>query len=401
MGRLNRQRRAEKRRRRANQQATRDRPSSAANDSSPPLPVDEMIAIAAQATLSERADRYAEALRALERADAAPGGRGQIDRSLTATVARTTAVLFGDGWQPTELDHVVRRRLGAIGVDLIGADRSSVAGAGERAGMSWWAAVEKAIALIALLWTVPRLPPLAQRPTPTGVDEAILRRVRALLAKAESTEFPEEAESLTAKAQELMARYSIEHALVEGSGDGDGAAPCGRRLTIDDPYADEKSYLLAVVARANRCEAVWMDGVAMSTVIGFLTDLESTELLFTSLLVQATTALRVLGASAPPGARQRGRAFRRSFYLGYAGRIGERLKAATAAATDEAVIEHGDRLLPVLVSRERAVEEATEQMFPDTSNHKVRAYDRAGMVAGRLAADQARLAIGDELEASA
>ena len=37
-------------------------------------------------------------------------------------------------------------------------------------------------------------------------DEKVLGRVRALLAKAESTTFPEEAEALTAKAQELMAR---------------------------------------------------------------------------------------------------------------------------------------------------------------------------------------------------
>ncbi len=41
------------------------------------------------------------------------------------------------------------------------------------------------------------------RGAPSG---AMLQRVRALLAKAESTTFPEEAEALTGEAQELMAR---------------------------------------------------------------------------------------------------------------------------------------------------------------------------------------------------
>lgn len=41
---------------------------------------------------------------------------------------------------------------------------------------------------------------------PAGVEEKVLSRVRGLLAKAESTEFGEEAETLSAKAQELMSR---------------------------------------------------------------------------------------------------------------------------------------------------------------------------------------------------
>jgi hypothetical protein len=39
--------------------------------------------------------------------------------------------------------------------------------------------------------------------------------VRALLAKAESTTYPEEADALTAKAQELMARHSIDRAMLD------------------------------------------------------------------------------------------------------------------------------------------------------------------------------------------
>jgi hypothetical protein len=45
-------------------------------------------------------------------------------------------------------------------------------------------------------------------------DRRMLDRVRALLAKAESTEFPKEAEALSARAQELMARHRIDRALL-------------------------------------------------------------------------------------------------------------------------------------------------------------------------------------------
>src|SRR5699024_10045059 len=42
------------------------------------------------------------------------------------------------------------------------------------------------------------------------VDQRMLRRVRALLAKAESTPYPAEAETFTAAAQAMMARHSID-----------------------------------------------------------------------------------------------------------------------------------------------------------------------------------------------
>ena len=45
-----------------------------------------------------------------------------------------------------------------------------------------------------------------------------LERVRALLAKAESTEFVEEAAALSAKAYELIATHAIDLAMILGTG---------------------------------------------------------------------------------------------------------------------------------------------------------------------------------------
>ena len=66
----------------------------------------------------------------------------------------------------------------------------------------------------------------------TGADEARLYdKVRALLRKAESTSFPAEAEALTAKAQDLLARYALDRALLDGDrspGAGGGPVPLRR-----------------------------------------------------------------------------------------------------------------------------------------------------------------------------
>ena len=83
-------------------------------------------------------------------------------------------------------------------------------------------------------------------------DERVLGRIRALLAKAEATEFAQEAEALSARAQQLMAKYSIDHALLTAR-DGHQETPGGRRLPVDPPYEAPKVTLLQTVAQANRC----------------------------------------------------------------------------------------------------------------------------------------------------
>ena len=93
-------------------------------------------------------------------------------------------------------------------------------------------------------------------PRRSPADERMLGRIRALLAKAESTEFAEEAEALSGRAQELMAKYSIDHALLAAES-GQAETPGGRRIAVDNPYEAPKATLLQIVAQANRCRVVW------------------------------------------------------------------------------------------------------------------------------------------------
>ncbi|HET9079740.1 MAG TPA: DUF2786 domain-containing protein [Trebonia sp.] len=236
-------------------------------------------------------------------------------------------------------------------------------------------------------------------------DERMLGRIRALLAKAESTEFAEEAEALSARAQELMAKYSIDHALLAARS-GEREEPSGRRIPVDSPYEEPKGTLLNVIALANRCRAVWSKNVGLMTVVGFPADLDAVELLFTSLLVQANTAMLRAGGKKDEFGRSRTRAFRQSFLVSYAIRIGERLEEATAHATAEAVDElaaverdsaravtSGTDLVPFLAARQQAVDDAVGELFGGNlkRGRAARVTDAEGWTSGRAAADLAKL----------
>ena len=239
----------------------------------------------------------------------------------------------------------------------------------------------------------------------------MLSRIRALLAKAESTEFAEEAEALSGRAQELMAKYSIDHALLAAE-TGQEEVPGGRRIAVDNPYEAPKATLLQIVAQANRCRVVWSKDLGLVTVIGFPADLDAVELLFTSLLVQANSAMLRSGGKRDGAGRSRTRAFRQSFLLAYAVRIGERLSEAADHAQQAAVAEqraaaagpegdgtgndaarNGTDLVPFLAARHRAVDDAVDEMFGSTltRTRAVRASDADGWNSGRAAADLASL----------
>jgi hypothetical protein len=262
--------------------------------------------------------------------------------------------------------------------------------------------------LLDRLGPLPRLeePPSAWRPGPApdrhDLPDGLLRKVRALLAQAESTTFAAEAESFTAKAQALMARHRIDRSLLAASGVRAGGRgrddePQGRRLPVDDPYADAKALLLTVVADANSCRAVWSKGLGFSTVFGFPDDLEGVEELYTSLLVQATAALQREGARYDEAGRSRTTRFRRSFLVAFAVRIGRRLDRAVADAAESATREVGTAIVPVLAARAQASRAAADRVFTDLRSSAPAATDGEGWVAGTVFADLCDLTTADEL----
>ncbi|MFY1626392.1 DUF2786 domain-containing protein [Micromonospora sp. WMMD735] len=364
-----------------------------------------------------------------------PAGPAAVDAALLRRLVAAVHRLWPRGWQPVDVARIVARRLGTrpgrLVVDALAADRAAqpgpvpqwwddqltdldarvrwdddagwLGGWAAREGTDRIAALRDAVEVLALL---AGLPPVAVlRPPPGGVGATavtgppgpsgsrVLDRVRALLAKAESTTFPAEAEAFTGKAQELIARHSLEQALVESTA-AHPDQPGGVRISTDAPYAGAKALLVQEVAAANRCESVWSDDLGFATVLGFPADLEAVELLHTSLLVQATAAM-LRGRRERRGGGRRTRAYDEAFLHAFASRIGERLRAATDAADRQAARDTGaDRLLPVLAARSGAVRERMDALFPGVTRARLTVRDAEGWQSGTSAADRASLAGG-------
>lgn len=221
------------------------------------------------------------------------------------------------------------------------------------------------------------------------IDQRVLERVRGLLAKAESSTFPHEAEALTSKAQELMARHSIDLAMVDRVGAAHDAI--ARTVRLDRPYVSAKAVLLGKVARANRCRSAWDPHTEVATIVGHEADVDATELLFTSLLVQASVAMAAEGSRVDHVGRSRTKSFRRSFLLAFAVRIGQRLAEASRRAEADGAVDYGEDLLPVLASRDAEVEQAFQKVFPHLERSRIAASNAHGWRAGTAAADRARL----------
>ncbi|MET9350340.1 DUF2786 domain-containing protein [Streptomyces termitum] len=315
--------------------------------------------------------------------------------------------LWERGWQPADVARVVRRELAEEHLRLLARlVRAETARYAVLPGR-WreqldaldapaWTAdrFSYATAVLELYRLLVRLPRLdAVGPVPGDVlppaaagEPRTLTRIRALLAKAERTDYPDEAEALTAKAQELMARHSLDEAGL-AAGAPAGSAPGALRVGVEPPYEQAKAILLDAVASANHCRAVWNEAYGFSTVVGFEADLDPVELLYTSLLVQGTAAMTRAEAEQRRGGRKRTKSFRQSFLLAYAHRLGARL-----AETSRRVAAEAPTLLPALASRDVAVAARTDELFPETRATRVRAqWDEAGWTHGASAAEAAAL----------
>ncbi len=230
------------------------------------------------------------------------------------------------------------------------------------------------------------------------LDPKVLERVRALLAKAESSEFAEESAAFTAKAQELMSAHAIDRALIDNrTGGGDVIF---RRIVVSKPYSKNKARLLGAVAQANRCRVIvgvpedaidmvsQMDrNDSLCTIFGHDADLDIVEILFTSLLLQATNMM--LNHGSVLGARGNAtRSFRHSFLIGFTDVIAARLHESQDRVIAQAESDSGG-LLPILADRVERVDQAVEEAFPRLGTMRVSSSNVGGLAAGARAGQQA------------
>ncbi len=368
------------------------------------------------------------------------------ERVLRRLLDQHLEAAWAGGWQPRDLARLVERDLkarpGRMIRDLIAAERARYAtGTVSEAwdeqlsaldARVWWPseasyldrfaereridrveAIRSALETMDLLRRIPRIPLLGPAPgdarrgslgpelrATNSPDSTMLHKVRALLAKAESTEYEEEASSLTAKAQELMTRHSIDYALLASTKESRDE-PVGIRIPIDNPYDEAKAALLDNVAKANSCRPVYSKHLGFSTVIGLAADVAAVELLFTSLLVQGTAAMMRTGSHDGSDRRSRSRSFRQSFLYAYASRIGERLQAAADEIYRTAAKDRGVALVPVMRAKTEAVDAKFDSLMGDVTFRSYSINNAHGWAAGTAAADLANVDIREQVHSAA
>lgn len=200
-------------------------------------------------------------------------------------------------------------------------------------------------------------------------------RINALLSKAESTHSPEEAEALTAKAEELMIKWGIEEAHLL-----DAAQKKGEKKTSDQvtslvmDLSGDYHQALDMLAR------YVMTGLTTSvkpiytakdrsytqlTFVGFAGDLSRGQTLFESLKTQVEDAYKawwkIERKNVPSYTGMERFKIKRQFYISFATTVYNRLVARRAEEIKKTV---GTDL--VLANRDQEVENRFAELFPRT-----------------------------------
>ena len=252
-------------------------------------------------------------------------------------------------------------------------------------------------------------------------------RISALLAKAERTDNPHEADAYLVKAQQLATAASIDLALArhrQREREREQAAgPIMRTVTIGEKGKRANPHLIAlfvVVAHANDAQVDVATNSTYVVAYGLPSDLDVIDALFTSLSVQMveqaqawlatgewreTTYVRVerrYGFATRKKKPHTAQTARASFYRAYAARIAERLDEARAQAVAEASAVAGASTEVAL--RDKTAQVRTFHRQTSDARGSWRGYSGAARsdrgraaAAGRTAAERARLGQAPEV----
>lgn len=230
-------------------------------------------------------------------------------------------------------------------------------------------------------------------------EDKALEKAMMLLRKAESTEFPAEAEALTQQAERIMIRHGVDKARVEAAAKGEPVRRepiVVKRMKFSGTYYNvDKQFATNVCDGLGDIKVLWRNidrQVTGITMIGFESDVERAEMLIASLRIQAATALKVWWRS-PDAERQKSWAYgnektkmRFDFLVSFSRAVQYRLEAARREAIQEAQDETPGTDL-VLASRATQVEQRVSELYPKLGKSRSASFNgsSAGFEAGRKA----------------
>lgn len=231
----------------------------------------------------------------------------------------------------------------------------------------------------------------------TSPEDRALRRIQALLSRAEdSANYEGEREEALAKAMQLMSEYGVTEAMANARKQTREEI-VQKKIEISNPYSYEKKELARYIGSALNCRSTFQfvgSTVTSITLIGYQNDVARTEMLYTSLLVQAmrgVTSARPEGSRWDPPTAAETRAFRKSWLMGFTARVRLRIEAAERRAAQRYEEEHaGSGTALVLADRKTRVDAYVDELFGDLKIARDRkiadsngayAGDRAGRTA--------------------
>lgn len=222
-------------------------------------------------------------------------------------------------------------------------------------------------------------------------QETIVERINKLLAKAERTDNPEEAEAFFSKAAALQSKHAIDEIMLNAAAGNKRDDIITKVYPLTGSYAKAHILIINSLSKPLNCKVVQVShggGKISAKAHGFRSDIERLDTLFTSVLIQAARQLK-------PWARDNTHNWmtaaekyqrRKSFLIGFGEGAARKLKESMVTAEAEAT-EPGVGL--VLVSRRDQVEESYRETFGRLGHARSTKTDYAAVGHGQRAGARA------------
>ena len=195
----------------------------------------------------------------------------------------------------------------------------------------------------------------------------VISRINKLLRLASSSDKPGEVATAQSLAQELITKYQIEEAQLNGHvGEGNIAS---KLIHMPKPYTIDKSILLNAIAKHNFCKV--LRGSDYAVIYGYSSDIEICTALYDILVLHMINEMHnKLKLAKKSNDQLDTKAWVKSFFGGYAASISQRIQDSKARTIDS--IETNNASVALVVrDKQHAIEEYYQNLNRTKSKDRV------------------------------